>query len=126
AVSGGTPTVANTALINAFGRDGDDRITLNEANGALPAAHLFGGDGNDSLIGGSGGDQLFGEDGNDTLLGRGGFDLLVGGAGTDTAEVNGGNGAEQFSVAANGTRVRFDRINPAPFSLDIGTTESLV
>src|SRR6185295_13208001 len=147
AVSGGTPTVANTALINAFGRDGDDRITLNEADGALPAAHLFGGDGNDSLIGGSGGDQLFGEDGNDTLLGRGGFDLLFGGAGndtltggdaddqmfgqggndrmiwnpgddsdlmeggagTDTAEVNGGNGAEQFSVAANGTRVRFDR-----------------
>src|SRR6185436_8457797 len=146
AVSGGTPTVANTALINAFGRDGDDRITLNEANGALPAAHLFGGDGNDSLIGGSGFDLLFGGAGNDTLtggdaddqmFGQGGndrmiwnpgddSDLMEGGAGTDTAEVNGGNGAEQFSVAANGTRVRFDRINPAPFSLDIGTTESLV
>jgi len=40
--------------------------------------------------------------------------------------VNGGNGAETFSVTANGTRVRFDRITPAPFSLDIGTSENLV
>src|SRR6202042_1247740 len=29
-------------------------------------------------------------------------------------------------ITANGTRVRFDRISPAPFSLDTGTTESLV
>jgi Ca2+-binding RTX toxin-like protein len=40
--------------------------------------------------------------------------------------VNGGNGAEVFSATANGTRVRFDRITPAPFSVDIGTTENLV
>ena len=32
----------------------------------------------------------------------------------------------QFTITANGTRVRFDRISPAPFSLDIGTTENLV
>ena len=53
-------------------------------------------------------------------------DLNEGGAGTDTVEVNGGNGAEQFTATANGTRVRFDRINPAPFSIDIGTSENLV
>ena len=29
-------------------------------------------------------------------------------------------------MTANGTRVRFDRIDPAPFSIDIGTTENLV
>ena len=29
-------------------------------------------------------------------------------------------------MTANGTRVRFDRVNPAPFSIDIGTTENLV
>lgn len=40
--------------------------------------------------------------------------------------VNGGNGAEQFITTANGTRVRFERVTPAPFSLDIGTVESLV
>ena len=53
-------------------------------------------------------------------------DLNEGGAGTDTVEVNGGNGAEQFTTTANGTRVRFDRLNPAPFSIDIGTSEKLV
>src|SRR5436190_21980428 len=158
-VKGGTPTVANTALISVFGQGGNDAITLDEANGALPAANLFGGDGNDTLTGGSGSDQLFGQSGNDTLLGRGGNDFLFGGSendvlsggdgndqafgqggddrmiwnpgddtdldegadGTDTVEVNGGNGAEQFTTTANGARVRFDRVVPAPFSIDIGT-----
>ena len=55
-----------------------------------------------------------------------GTDLNEGGAGIDTVEVNGGNGAETFTVTPNGTRVRFDRITPAPFSIDIGTTENLV
>jgi Ca2+-binding RTX toxin-like protein len=164
AVQGGTPTVANTGLIQVFGQGGNDVITLNEANGPLPAANLFGGAGNDTLTGGSGGDMLFGQSGNDTLLGKGGNDFLFGGAGNDTltggvgddqvfgesgndrmiwnpgdgtdlfeggdgidtAEVNGGNGDEIFTLTANGTRVRFDRVNPAPFSLDIGTTENLV
>ena len=163
-VIGGQPTVANTTLIQVFGQAGNDTITLDESNGALPAAQLFGGDGNDTLTGGSGNDLLFGQAGNDTLLGKGGNDLLFGGAGndtltggdgddqmfgeagndrmiwnpgddtdlieggdgTDTAEVNGGNGAETFTITANGTRVRFDRVNPAPFFLDIGTTENLV
>ena len=31
-----------------------------------------------------------------------------------------------FTITANGSRVRFDRTSPAPFSLDIGTTENLV
>ena len=53
-------------------------------------------------------------------------DLNEGGAGADTVEVNGGNGAEQFTTTANGTRVRFDRLNPAPFAIDIGTSEKLV
>ncbi|MDB5310271.1 MAG: cya, partial [Gemmataceae bacterium] len=164
AVAGGTATVANTSLIQVFGQAGNDVISLNEANGALPAANLFGGAGNDTLTGGSGNDQLFGQAGNDTLLGKGGADFLFGGAGndtltggtgddqvfgeagndrmiwnpgegtdlneggagTDTVEVNGGNGAEAFTVTANGNRVRFDRVTPAPFSLDIGTTENLV
>ncbi len=164
AIVGGTPTVANTSQVQAFGQGGNDVITLDETNGALPSANLFGGEGNDTLTGGSGGDQIFGQDGNDTLLGKGGFDLLFGGEGNDTltggdaddqmfgqggndrmiwnpgddsdlmeggegndvAEVNGGNGAEQFTATANGTRVRFDRVNPAPFALDIGTTERVV
>ncbi len=163
-VRGGTPTVANTALIQAFGLGGNDTITLDELNGALPRANLFGGIGNDTLVGGSGADQLFGQGGNDTLLGKLGIDFLFGGGendtltggdgndqvfgqsgndrmiwnpgddtdlneggtGIDTVEVNGGNGAEAFAATANGTRVRFDRVNVAPFSIDIGTSENLV
>lgn len=162
-VTGGTPTIANVVQIQVFGQAGNDTITLNEANGALPKANLFGGAGNDVLTGGNGADMLFGQAGNDTLLGKGSADFLFGGtendtltggdaddqvfgeagddrmiwnpgddtdlneggAGVDTVEVNGGNGDEQFTVTANGTRVRFDRINPAPFSIDIGTSEKL-
>jgi Ca2+-binding RTX toxin-like protein len=163
-IVGGTPTVANVSLIQAFGQAGNDTITIDESNGAMPRANIFGGAGNDTLTGGSGADMLFGQDGNDTLLGKGGSDFLFGGAGndtltggdgndqvfgesgndrmiwnpgddtdlneggadTDTTEVNGGGGAEVFTVTANGTRVRFDRLDPAPFSLDLGTTENLV
>jgi Ca2+-binding RTX toxin-like protein len=89
---------------------------------------LFGGDGNDTLTGGAGNDQVFGQGGNDRMIWNpgDGSDLLEGGDGTDTAEVNGGNGAETFTITANGSRVRFDRTDPAPFFLDIGTTENLV
>jgi Ca2+-binding RTX toxin-like protein len=80
-ITGGPATVANTAMIQVFGQGGNDTITLDEANGALPAAQLFGGAGNDVLTGGSGADQLFGGAGNDTLLGKGGDDFLFGGAG---------------------------------------------
>ena len=163
-VIGTTPTVANTSTILLFGLDGNDTLTLDETNGALPAAQLFGGNGNDILTGGSGNDLLFGQAGNDILLGKGGNDFLFGGAGNDTltggvgddqvfgeagndlmiwnpgegtdlneggdgidtVQVNGGNGAETFTATANGSRVRFDRTTPAPFSLDIGTSENLV
>lgn len=164
AIIGGVPTVANTSLMNLFGLSGNDTLSLNEANGALPKANLFGGGGNDTLNGGSGADLAFGQSGNDTILGRGGADMLFGGSnndtltggdaddqafgqsdndrmiwnpgddtdlnegglGVDTVEVNGGNGAEVFTTTANGTRVRFDRLDPAPFSIEIGTSESLI
>jgi len=100
AVVGGTPTVANTALIQTFGQGGNDVITLDESNGALPAANLFGGNGNDTLTGGSGNDQLFGQAGNDTLLGKGGADFLFGGDDNDT--LTGGDGDDQvFGEAGN-------------------------
>src|SRR6478752_6561835 len=91
AIKGGTPTVANTKLIQAFGRAGNDSISLNEANGTLPRANLYGGAGNDTLTGGSGNDQLFGDAGNDTILGKGGVDVLFGGAGNDTLTAGAGN-----------------------------------
>src|SRR5262249_21364736 len=49
-----------------------------------------------------------------------------GGDGIDTVEVNGANAADQFTITPNGSRVRFDRTNLVPFSIDLGTTENLV
>ena len=89
-IAGGQATVADTTLIQVFGQGGDDTITLDETNGALPAAQLFGGAGNDVLTGGSGADQLFGGIGNDTLNGGDGNDTLIGGEGDDF--INGGKG----------------------------------
>ena len=163
-IVGGAPTVANTTLMQVFGMSGNDTISLNEANGALPRANLFGGAGTDTMTGGSGGDMLFGQSDSDTLLGKGGADLLFGGSagdtatggdaddqvfgqsdddqmvwnpgddtdlneggsGVDTVEVNGGGGPEVFTTTANGARVRFDRVDPAPFAIDIGTSENLL
>jgi len=106
-----------------FGQDGNDTL-----QGRGGADQLFGGNGSDVLIGGDGSDLVFGQDGNDRMIWNPGddTDLFEGGTGIDTAIVNGGNGAETFTTTANGARVRFDRIDPAPFSLDIGTTENLV
>jgi Ca2+-binding RTX toxin-like protein len=99
-IIGGASTVANTRLIQVFGNGGADSITLNETNGALPRANLFGGAGPDTLIGGSGNDQLFGQGGNDTLLGKGGFDFLFGGKDNDT--LTGGDADDQvFGEAGN-------------------------
>ena len=163
-IRGGTATVANTRVITVVGRGGDDSIGLNEANGALPQANLFGGAGNDTLVSSSAADKLFGEAGNDRLFGKGGADLLFGGSGndvltggsgddsafgqsgddrmvwnpgdgtdlnegglgSDTVEIIGGNAAEVFTVAQDGNRVRFDRLSPGPFSIDIGSSEFLV
>ncbi|WP_439374323.1 hypothetical protein ACRQ5Q_28895 [Bradyrhizobium sp. PMVTL-01] len=41
-IKGGPATVANTKLIQAFGQDGNGIITIDESNGAMPAANLFG------------------------------------------------------------------------------------
>ena len=39
-IAGGTPTVANARLITVFGLGGDDAISLDETNGALPQASV--------------------------------------------------------------------------------------
>ncbi len=126
---------------NLFGGDGNDTLIGGSGNDMLFGQAgtdtlmgkggndlLFGGDGDDTLTGGAGNDQVFGESGNDRMIWNpgDGTDLNEGGDGIDTVEVNGGNASETFTAVANGSRVRFDRTDPAPFSLDIGTTENLV
>ena len=126
---------------NLFGGDGNDTLTGGSAadqlfgqsgndilNGKGGDDFLFGGDGDDTLTGGGGTDQLFGEAGNDRIIWNpgDGSDVAEGGDGVDTLEVNGGNGAETFTITANGTRVSVDRAVPAPFHIDAGTIENIV
>jgi Ca2+-binding RTX toxin-like protein len=126
--------------VNLFGQTGNDTLT-----GGSGGDQLFGQAGNDMIIGRGGVDSLFGGGGNDTItggdandqaFGQGGDDRMIwnpgddtdlneGGADVDTVEIIGGTGVEAFTATANGARVRFDRVNPAPFSIDIGTTENL-
>ena len=92
-IAGGVPDINNVSLIDVHGGAGNDTIQLDETNGPLPAAHLFGGNGDDLLLGGSGNDVLSGDNGNDFLNGSGGADLLTGGDGDDL--LLGGAGSDQ-------------------------------
>jgi Ca2+-binding RTX toxin-like protein len=125
---------------NLFGGNGNDTLTggsnadqlFGNANDDILLGkggndQMSGGTGNDTMTGGTGADSMLGEDGDDRMIWNpgDGSDVMEGGNNLDTAEVNGGNGAEVFTITANGARVRFDRVDPAPFLLDIGTTERL-
>jgi Ca2+-binding RTX toxin-like protein len=145
-IGGRRATIANVTRIVVRGGSGNDRLALDDGHGPLPSARLFGDGGRDELFGGSERDRLVGGSGSDSLLAGGGNDVLSGGAGddqlvwnpgdgsdldeggdgSDTVLVNGGDFGESFVAAAEGARVRFERVSPTPFSLDIGTSERLV
>lgn len=81
-----TITLANNAVavptgltqIIATGSTGDDVIDASTSTLATPL-RLYGGTGNDTLVGGLGGDLYFGEQGNDTLVDSPGNDAFDGG-----------------------------------------------
>ncbi|WP_312529436.1 sulfatase-like hydrolase/transferase [Paracoccus sp. (in: a-proteobacteria)] len=75
-----------------YGDEGDDHITLGNANGSIG----YGGTGNDTIIGGTGNDRLYGDDGDDSLSGGDGNDTLFGGPGNDI--MNGGAGNDVFHL----------------------------
>jgi Ca2+-binding RTX toxin-like protein len=89
-IQGGAPTVGNVELIRVFGNNGNDALSVDETNGPLPRAELFGGAGNDRIAGGSAADLLAGGDGDDALFGGSGAEQLVGGNGNDFVDGNGG------------------------------------
>jgi Ca2+-binding RTX toxin-like protein len=146
---------AATERFEVNGLGGDDSVTANDGVGALTllsvdsgagADTVFGSDGpdlilggeaNDVLNGGGGDDRIVGDRGNDTMNGGTGDDTLVwnNGDGTDVAngddgrddvEVNGAPAAgDIFTVQPNGARIKFDRTNLVPFSIDIGSSETM-
>lgn len=83
----GNDTMTGTNMSNDFmyGGTGNDSIM-----GLGEDDFLFGQDGNDTLRG-SGGDHLFGGRGNDYLSSSGGRDVMRGGAGNDTYLIDGAN-----------------------------------
>jgi len=105
-----------------FGQTGNDTLL-----GKGGRDSLYGGENNDTLVGGDADDQVFGETGDDRTISNFGddTDLNEGGPGNDRVEVIGSDGAEQFTAKANGSRVRVDRVNPVPFSIDAGSSETL-
>jgi RTX calcium-binding nonapeptide repeat (4 copies) len=66
--------------------------------------------------------------GDDTLVWNNGdgTDVMNGDDGQDDVEVNGSPTAgDVFTVQPNGTRIKFGRTNLVPFSLDIGSSETM-
>ncbi|USX11945.1 hypothetical protein NHH88_19845 [Oxalobacteraceae bacterium OTU3CAMAD1] len=72
------------------GLGGDDLLLAAPAQGES-MSYLWGGDGNDTLVGSSGRDELWGHDGNDILQGGDGDDNLTDGDGSDLADGGTGN-----------------------------------
>ena len=128
-------------------RDGNDAVSIDEANGIFTdtiAATLDGGDGNDTLAGGSGSELLLGSGGDDSIDGNRGADTALMGAGDDTfiwdpgdgsdivegqdgndrMVFNGAPAAEQVDVSANGSRLKFFR-NPGNITMDTASVETV-
>ena len=146
---------AATERFEVNGLGGNDSVTANDGVGALTllsvdggagvdtvngsdgADLILGGEANDVLSGGGGDDRIVGDRGNDTMNGGTGDDTLVwnngdntdvanGDDGRDDVEVNGAPAAgDIFTVQPNGARIKFDRPNLVPFSIDIGSSETL-
>jgi Ca2+-binding RTX toxin-like protein len=120
------------ARISVHAAGGNDLVRIDERHGVftdrIPTL-LDGGDGNDTLSGGAGAETLLGGAGTDLVDGNGGNDHVLlgagddsfvwnpgdgsdtvdGEAGTDSMGFNGAPVAEQVTVSANGTHVRFAR-----------------
>ena len=146
---------AATERFEVNGLGGNDSVSANAGVGALTLLSVDGGAGADTVNGSDGPDLILGGEANDVLSGGGGDDRIVGDRGTDTmnggtgddtlvwnngdgsdvangddgrddVEVNGAPAAgDAFTVQPNGARIKFDRTNLVPFSIDIGSSETM-
>src|SRR4051812_34438547 len=131
--------------ISVKARGGNDRVRIDDSNGAFTNAiptRIEGGPGNDTIAGGAGPETLNGGPGNDTIDGNGGNDVsdlgagddtfvwdpgdgsdtIDGNDGRDTMVFNGAAASETVDLSANGNRLRFFR-QPANVTMDTGGVE---
>jgi Ca2+-binding RTX toxin-like protein len=139
--------VAAIGRISVEGHRGNDRVRIDDTNGAFTNAiptRIDGGKGNDTIAGGAGAERLNGGPGNDTIDGNGGNDVsdlgpgddsfvwdpgdgsdtIEGNDGTDTMVFNGAAASETVDLSANGGRLRFFR-NPANITMDTHGVEQV-
>jgi uncharacterized protein YkwD len=89
-------SAASVRRIMIHGNGGDDRIFLNSQavrgqQALTMPITVWGGAGNDLIVGGAGNEQLHGGGGNDIIYGGAGHDLLDGGPGNDILVAGSGN-----------------------------------
>ncbi len=133
--------------IRIEGRGGDDRLRIDDKNGAFTNAiptRIDGGPGNDTIAGGAGAESLLGGPGNDTIDGNAGNDIsdlgpgddsfvwdpgdgsdsIEGGPGSDALIFNGAAASETVDLSANGNRLLFSR-QPANITMDTHGVEGV-
>jgi hypothetical protein len=126
---------------------GDDTVRIDDVNGAFTATTptvIEGGNGDDTLLGGSGVETFVGGNGNDLVDGNGGADtaflgrgddtfvwdpgdasdVVEGQAGTDTMIFNGSGGNETMAVNGFFGRVSFTR-DPGTIAMDLNGVEAI-
>jgi len=116
AVADDQVVTADTGTLTINGGDGDDNIV-----GSKNADHLIGGLGSDRITGFTGPDDVDGGEGNDVMTWNNGDgnDTNDGDGGTDETQINGRNTTDDMTVQPIGGRVRFDRVAPGPFNVDM-------
>ena len=119
-----TDTGGISNVENATGGSSADSLI-----GSLGVNVLTGGGGNDTIVPSRGNDFAGGSAGVDNLVWSNGdgTDIIDGDSDADHVQVNGSPTADDvFTLGPGpGGRVEFARTSPAPFSLDIGTVETL-
>jgi len=106
-------SLADVKFVRTYGLGGSDMMTVDEAEGPITTrVYMFGGNGNDTIMTGSGDDFVIGGkgddvaetgDGNDYIEGNAGNDRLMAGNGRDT--INGGPGLDVINTGAGKDKV---------------------
>lgn len=126
-ISGGAASITLVNIENAWltGGAGDNTLDASQFSGA---ALLFGGGGNDKLIGGPGTHLLSGGDGNDVLISGKGNTLMQGNAGDDTFvfDTDGPLGADTIGDQEGTDTLDFSGTTTLSITLNLGSLAAQV